>query len=393
MKPASSRSRAIRWLGIVVVNLVLLEIASFLAVAALALVSPNHRWDRFLEDQLAGVDERAIASFLRGRYDAELGWENQPYIRSSGHDALGVPWTVNHDADGARVSCLARPAAEQAPLIATYGDSFTHGDEVSDDATWQCALERRLHRRVENHGVGGYGADQALLKIRRHWRQGRIAPITIFAVYEEDLRRALNRYRPFLAPNTDGKLGFKPSFRKIDGTVVLVANPWRPDVATPVEVMALARSLIATDYWATGAARVVPEFPYSIQLLNAGMRAMRRKWVDWKTSGNFWDVPEARDVMLHLLAEFTDGAGHYRTRPVLLMIPNLGEWRSGPVAPSYEAFLREALPKAEPDLLVIDLADEGFDAAAMNLMPFKGHLSPYGNEVIAAAILKKLAAE
>jgi len=42
------------------------------------------------------------------------------------------------------------------------GDSFTFGDQVSDNETWAACLERKLGRGVDNGGVFAYGAAQAL---------------------------------------------------------------------------------------------------------------------------------------------------------------------------------------------------------------------------------------
>jgi len=42
------------------------------------------------------------------------------------------------------------------------GDSFTFGDNVSDNETWPACLERKLGRGVDNGGVFGYGTAQAL---------------------------------------------------------------------------------------------------------------------------------------------------------------------------------------------------------------------------------------
>ena len=52
--------------------------------------------------------------------------------------------------------------------IAAFGDSFTHGDEVPNEDTWQEIL-MRAHPDVEamNFGVGAYGLDQAFLHYQR----------------------------------------------------------------------------------------------------------------------------------------------------------------------------------------------------------------------------------
>lgn len=50
------------------------------------------------------------------------------------------------------------------PLILAVGDSFTFGDEVSDDETWPAILERLSHATVLNGGVFAYGLDQIVLR-------------------------------------------------------------------------------------------------------------------------------------------------------------------------------------------------------------------------------------
>lgn len=54
-----------------------------------------------------------------------------------------------------------------ASTIALVGDSFTYGDEVSDEATAAWALRERTDAEILNHGVLGHGLDQVLLQ----WRQ------------------------------------------------------------------------------------------------------------------------------------------------------------------------------------------------------------------------------
>jgi len=50
--------------------------------------------------------------------------------------------------------------------IATVGDSFTFGDEVSFEASWPNRLEEQLGSKIQvlNFGVTGCGIDQAYLR-------------------------------------------------------------------------------------------------------------------------------------------------------------------------------------------------------------------------------------
>ena len=54
------------------------------------------------------------------------------------------------------------------PILATFGDSFVFGDEISDNETWQTYLAALFQRDVYNMGVKGFFPDQALLHYRRY---------------------------------------------------------------------------------------------------------------------------------------------------------------------------------------------------------------------------------
>jgi hypothetical protein len=377
-------------LTIVLVNLIVLELASLAAVHALAVVSPNRRLDLFVDAQLADVTDATLTEYLEGGYDAELGWDNVPNRRVTQVNVLDEPWTASYDASGARRSCVHSDAAAEGPtLIATFGDSFTRGDEVNDEETWQCLIERHIGLRVANHGVGGYDVSQALLKAQRQWSEGSVAPITILGVYSDDLGRVLNRYRPYQDGASAGKLGFKPSFRYFDGNVVFLPNPLQGP-STVREVRELAISLADTDYWAEGWARVLPEFPYSLQMLRTGVYTIRSRIGTPLYSTNIWNTDEGRRVMLHLLKQFVAGAQDHHTHAVLLLIPDVNAWREQRAAPAYADFVRRDLAPAGLDLTVIDIAGAPFDEHRFSVKPFEGHASAYGNAIIADTVLEHL---
>ena len=75
-----------------------------------------------------------------------------------------------------------------------FGDSFSHADEVLDQETWGDLLSKKIDCPIANFGVGGFGTDQALLKmeriiIKKEKNPGSKKKIIFFGVYEEMLRR------------------------------------------------------------------------------------------------------------------------------------------------------------------------------------------------------------
>ena len=95
-------------------------------------------------------------------WERELGWCVRPLAEHPSRrihvNARGLRGVRDYDE---------RPAAGMLRL-ACFGDSFTFGDEVDDDLTFEAFLER-IAPSVEalNFGVPAYGTDQALLRLQR----------------------------------------------------------------------------------------------------------------------------------------------------------------------------------------------------------------------------------
>ncbi len=131
------------------------------------------------------------------RRDPLLGWPTETWLAEYA------------DERGARRS-PDNPAYQGArPCIALYGDSFTFSDEVGDADAWGNVLARRLDCRVENYGVGGYGTDQALLRLERHAASEHgLGEAIMLTLYPYNLNRNVNRWRYLL--NGSGHYSFKP---------------------------------------------------------------------------------------------------------------------------------------------------------------------------------------
>lgn len=73
--------------------------------------------------------------------------------------------------------------------ILAVGDSFTYGDEVTDEETWPAQLQALTGRRVLNGGVTGYGFDQIVLRAEQLVAAHRPA-ILVVSFIADDIRRA-----------------------------------------------------------------------------------------------------------------------------------------------------------------------------------------------------------
>jgi hypothetical protein len=96
------------------------------------------------------------------KYDGEIGWIPQQGFSNNGVDACTCEYS--YEVSGARR--MSR-FADRECRINTYGDSFTHCDQVSDGESWQERLAGHLCEPVRNFGVSGNTLYQAYTRMKR----------------------------------------------------------------------------------------------------------------------------------------------------------------------------------------------------------------------------------
>ena len=258
-------SRRMKKIALLIIsNLILFEILSIGLVYAIGVVRPNMRLDLFIRDNFSAIDMEYFKRAIQNRSEL-LGWDSIPGDEGTYVNSAGNNWTSSYRSDGSRNDSL----HTTHPYIAAYGDSFVHSHEVNDNETWPYLLEKLMGRDVRNYGIGGYGVVQTYLKLKQHLDQNKVAKITIFGIYEADLNRAVNNFRPFLYRQAKSKLGFKPSYRYIDGEITYLPNPWNDSTLTIKQLETLAFRSAETDYWVSEQHLLVPKFPYLLQSIQA----------------------------------------------------------------------------------------------------------------------------
>lgn len=149
----------------------------------------------YLKESAATRDavQKSIQKFHRWRFDGELGVVDGEYVG----DMSGLPGGIDGSANvatfqgnGARMAFL---YSGQKPRINTYGDSFTHGDQVNDGETWQEYLAGHLREPIGNFGVGGYGVYQAYRRMLREESTDHAAEYVILTICCDDSTRQLFR--------------------------------------------------------------------------------------------------------------------------------------------------------------------------------------------------------
>ena len=101
--------------------------------------------------------------------------------------------------------------------ILTVGDSFTFGDQVNNDQTWQSCLNKNQNKlELLNGGVGGYGSLQALKRAGRLLKENRYDGLILSIVSYDDIIRDRMDYMmgfpsPSLVKDQKGDLAFAPA--------------------------------------------------------------------------------------------------------------------------------------------------------------------------------------
>jgi len=174
------------------------------------LITKNDEFPEFSKDGLEKF-------FIHG-YDPELGWVRKPNTQ---HDEKSkdeiTQWTVNEK--GARTN----PNFEdKRSNISCYGDSFTFSRQVNDNETWEQQFSKKIKSNVQNFGVGNYGIDQALLRLKREFIKNK-TDIVIMGVVPDTITRILSVWKHY--SEYGNTFGFKPRFIIKNNSLVLIKNP------------------------------------------------------------------------------------------------------------------------------------------------------------------------
>lgn len=232
---SAGRSRPIATAGLALAALA----AALLAAEALARARGFGPW---IPDPVSAVVEPGGSLYAA---DPVLGYALRP---GSFEVTLptGLRFHATHDAEGHRATGARnghRPDPT-VPEIWIFGDSFTYGWSVSDEATWPWLVQTALPRhRIVNFAVGGYGTLQALLQLEAALRS-RPGPALVVLAHNffHDPRNTFSRLRRReVAPwNRLGPIAHPIARLAPDGALALSSAPVRY-----AEVPLMRRSALA----------------------------------------------------------------------------------------------------------------------------------------------------
>lgn len=241
--------------------LALLEVSSCVGSGVL-----QDKWAMYQDPQPVEGHDLDYEEYLRIR-DPQLGWPRAV--------ELGGP---RYAEDGSRVSPANVELRDKSWRVSLYGDSFTHADEVDDEAAWGNQLARILQARVKSFGVSGYGSDQAYLRFRLN--EADQAEAVVLSHMSENVIRNLTRYRDFTT--FARHFAFKPRFViGADGKLELVPMPdlSRTEYQRFLDLESPQLTLEHESFHPNGPSGAVrPSFPYTWAVIkNFGFYRLRAR--------------------------------------------------------------------------------------------------------------------
>jgi hypothetical protein len=255
-------------------------------------------------------DRSRLRDILKLRRDPRLGWPS-PELFGKG----------DYDRSGSRVNpSFSDP--DQEACVSAYGDSYTWGAEVPNDAAWSNVLSTLLHCRVSNFGVSAYGTDQAYLRFKSNERDR--AKVVILGYFSENLIRNVNQFRRLLY--VENGYGLKPRFILENGSLKLVPLP----ALSAEEYVAMTRnpgSVLVHDYLLPGgpAGTTQTGFPFTISLLrtfaNYRIRARLSGEPFWAAFYRRGHPSQALEVTSSIIQSFHRDARLSGRTPVIVFFP------------------------------------------------------------------------
>ena len=281
--------------------------------------------------------------------------------------------------------------------ISTFGDSFTHCDDVTNNETWQSIIENTdVNIEVINFGVGGFGLDQAYLRYLEDGRQYN-SHIVLIGFMSENIYRNVNVFRPFYFPDTGIPLA-KPRFRVEGEKFSLLSNPmhhlddYKILLSHPQETlfrMGMNDYYYQNRYKSGGydwspTVRLIKILRYTVKNELSSNSIM--------INDSYNEKSEAFRVTIKIFDEFYHEVKKNKSIPIILIFPN-----------EHDVSLYQKQKKKRYSPLLSYLDSQGYryidlveifeQAEIESLFSAKGHYSPFANRLVAKHILNYISQE
>ena len=240
-----------------IVAFFLLEFIFFILVT---IVNKKFQWLIMKKDENPRLSNVGLKKFFSHGYDPVLGWVRKPNTNNSEKSENKIThWKIN--SKGSRIN----PDNENlSSKISCYGDSFTFARQVNDNETWEHFLSNLLNTNVMNFGVGNYGLDQSLLRLKREFQNNK-TDIVIMGVVPDTISRIISVWKHYY--EYGNTFGFKPRFYLKNNELCLFKNPINDESKFQKYTSYLSKIQEYDFFYKQKFKKELLDFPYSISIL------------------------------------------------------------------------------------------------------------------------------
>ena len=259
----------------VIVGFFILE-TTFIILATI--VNKKFQWLIIKKDETPKLSQDGLKKFFSHGYDPILGWVRKPNTSNSEKSMDKITnWKIN--SKGSRMN----PSYENLPSkISCYGDSFTFARQVNDDETWEHFLSELSNTNVINFGVGNYGLDQSLLRLKREFQNNK-TDIVIMGVVPDTISRIVSVWKHYY--EYGNTFGFKPRFFLKNGELCLFENPISNKSKFQNYTLELSKIQQYDYFYKQKFKKELLTFPYSFSILKNPKRHL--SIIFWTISNTF----------------------------------------------------------------------------------------------------------
>ena len=378
-------------------------------------INKDFQWLIIEKDEAPKLSKQGLRKFLLHGYDPELGWVRKP---NTSHDEIGKKETTTWHIDerGSRKNPY---MGSKESKISCYGDSFTFARQVNDDETWEYYLSELTKTSVQNFGVGNYGLDQAVLRLKREFPKNP-TKIVIMGIVPDTISRILSMWKHYY--EYGNTFGFKPKFKIYDGNLELLKNPINTEKKFD-EYEKFLRYIQENDFFYKNKFKNEKiSFPYSITILrnlkrNYGIinwvrKSKKTKSKNQETTKIPWDLmsiimrinlgwriklfkdKNTTILFKKIIEEYVNYSKQYNFKPIFILLPQKDDILFiKKKYHFYQKFIDEIMKIN--GLIFIDITKELLKYNKLDQLysednEYGGHYSKIGNKLLAKIIFTKL---
>jgi hypothetical protein len=378
-------------------------------------INKDFQWLIIEKDEAPKLSKQGLRKFLLHGYDPELGWVRKP---NTSHDEIGKKETTTWHIDerGSRKNPY---LGSKESKISCYGDSFTFARQVNDDETWEYYLSELTKTNVQNFGVGNYGLDQAVLRLKREFPKNP-TKIVIMGIVPDTISRILSMWKHYY--EYGNTFGFKPKFKIHDGNLELLKNPINTEKKFDVYEEFLSYIQENDFFYKNKFKNEKISFPYSITILrnlkrNYGIinwvrKSKKTKSKNQETTKLPWDLmsiimrinldwriklfkdKNTTILFKKIIEEYVNYSKQYDFKPIFILLPQKDDILFiKKKYHFYQKFIDEIMKIN--GLIFIDITKELLKYNKLDQLysednEYGGHYSKIGNKLLAKIIFAEL---